>query len=348
MLTRSLLAAALTAAALVAACSNDTGSLTDGSGAGGQGGAAAGQRSNAPAGTQGGAGGATGGGGGVTGTASGVTGGPVATNSPGGKAYYIANVHPFLASTCGGCHDKPGPGPNWLAPADAESSYAMLFSQGYVVMQSRLTVKGLHDGSTTNALNPTQITTFNNWVTMELADGTKAGTATPEVLQKLGACFTQTLFDAMKMGQWKTTQRTANNNTNNITPWNENANNCTGCNNTPCSACHSDDAATNFNDAEGNTILPPGTTFSNTKLTTPAYITKFFGVSPDGKAIASDGIQKKSDATKLSHAYSHPMFTLTTDQQTALTAFVTDAITKFNAGTCSAPTTTTTPPAATP
>jgi hypothetical protein len=334
MLTRSLLAAAVTAAALVAACSNDTGSLTDGSGGQGVG---PGGDSKAPAGTQPGAPAGPG----VTGTANGVTGGPVATNSPGGKAFYIANVHPFLASTCGPCHDKAGPGPNWLAPADAESSYAMLFSQGYVVLQSRLTVKGLHDGSTTNALNPTQIGTFNQWVSMELADGTKAGTTTPQVLDKLGACFTQTLFDAMQMGQWKTTPRTANNNTNKVTPWNENANQCTGCNNTPCSACHSADAATNFNDAEGDGLLPPGTTFSNTKLTTPAYITKFFGVSPDGKAIASDGIKKKSDATMLSHAYSHPMFTLTTAQQTALDAFVTDAITKFNAGTCAS-----TPPAA--
>ena len=50
--------------------------------------------------------------------------------------------------------------------------------------------------------------------------------------------------------------------------------------------------------------------------------------------MASDGIKKKSDATKLDKAYTHPMFTLTTAQQTALDAFVTDVVTKFNAGTC--------------
>src|SRR5262249_39486521 len=127
-------------------------------------------------------------------------------------------------------------------------------------------------------------------------------------------------------------------NVNNITPWNENANNCTGCDQAQCNTCHSADAATNFNDAVGNNILPADTTFNNTKLTNPAYITKYFGVSPDGKPIASDGIKKKSDATMKDKAYTHPMFTLTANQQTALNAFVADVITKYTAGTCGQPT----------
>jgi hypothetical protein len=319
MMTRMLLALAVAAGALVAACGDSTNTLADGSG-----------QASGP-GPNGAAPGGGGSGPGATGTSGGTTG-SVATNSPAGKDFYKAQVHPFLASTCGPCHDTAGPGPNWLTPADPEKSYLQLFSQGYVVNQSRITVKGTHDGSTTNALNATQIGLYNQWVGMELKDG--ATKSTPQVLEKLGACFDQTKFDAMQMGQWKTTPRNGNNNTNNINPWNENQNNCTGCNNTPCSACHSDDAATNFNDAEGNNILPAGTTFANTKLTQPAYITKFFGVSPDGKAIASDGIKKKSDATMLSHAYSHPMFTLTAQQQAAVDAFVQDAITKFTAGTC--------------
>jgi hypothetical protein len=325
MVARSLLFAAVATAALLAACSNDTGTLTDGTGGNG-----GGPLANAPGG--GGAAGATASTPTSGSIADGTASGPLATNSAEGKAFYVASVHPILAATCGTCHSSAGPGPNWLNPADANASYGMLFSQGYVVQNSRLTTKGTHDGSTTNALNAAQIGTFNSWVTMELKDGGQS--TTPAVLQKLGACFDQTLFNAMQMAQWKTTQRTNNNNTNKITPWNENANNCTGCNNTPCSACHSDDAATNFNDAEGNTILPAGTTFANTKLTTPAYITKFFGVSPDGKPIPSDGIKKKSDATMLGKAYSHPMFSLTTAQQTAVDAFVAGAIAKYNAGTC--------------
>ena len=174
---------------------------------------------------------------------------------------------------------------------------------------------------------------------METAGG---GTkATPNGSREaLAPCFDQTLFNNMKMGNWATTQRTNNNNTNNVTPWNENANQCTGCNNAPCSTCHSADAATGFVNAEGDNLEPTGYTFQTTQ--TQPYITKFFGVDPTGLPIASDAIKKKSDATKLGKAYSHPMFTLTTAQQTALDAFVTDVITKYTAKTCGQ---STTPPA---
>jgi hypothetical protein len=219
-----------------------------------------------------------------------------------------------------------------LTPTDAEKSYAQLFQQGYVVQQSRIVQKPAHGGSTTNYLNPTQVQTYNQWVGMELKDG--GGKATPNVLAKLGTCFDRGKFDAMQLGQWRTTQRTANNNTNNVTPWNENANNCTGCRNSPCSTCHSADPATNFNNAVGSPLLPADTTFENTKLTSPAYITKFFGVSPDGKPVPSQCIEKKSDSTKKDKAYTHPLFQLNANQRTAVDAFVNDVITKFNAGTC--------------
>lgn len=258
--------------------------------------------------------------------------GPVATNSPAGKEFFKTNVHPFLATSCGGCHGAPGPGPAWLTAADAEKSYAQLFQVGYVVNQSRIILKPAHGGSTTNVLTTAQIQTFNQWVSMELKDG---GTkAPPNVLEKLGACFDRQKFDAMNLGQWRTTRRTNNNNTNQVNPWNENANNCTGCNNAPCSTCHSSDPATNYNNAVGSPLLPADTTFENSKLTNPAYITKYFGVSPDGKAIASDALKKKSDATLKDKAYTHPMFTLTNAQQAALDAFVSDVVTRYNAGSC--------------
>lgn len=258
--------------------------------------------------------------------------GPVATNSPAGKEFYKTNVHPALAQKCGACHGTAGPGPAWLTSADAELSYSQLFSQGYVVQQSRMTTKPAHGGSTTNVLSSAEIQKYNEWVAMELKDGGQK--APPNILEKLGSCFDRQKFDAMQLGQWRTTRRTNNNNTNNVTPWNENANNCTGCDNAPCTTCHSSDPATNFNNAVGNPILPAETTFANTKMTAPAYITKYFGVSPDGKAVASDGIKKKSDATMKDKAYTHPMYQLTAAQQTALDAFVTDVVTKFNAGTC--------------
>lgn len=254
------------------------------------------------------------------------------TNSPEGKAFFKANVFPVLNSKCGACHQAAGPGPAWMN-ADSEIAYSQLFKVGYVIQNSRIVQKGAHGGSTTNTLATTEANTYNQWVAMEIKDG---GTkALPNVLEKLGGCFDKTKFDAMQMGNWATTTRNNNNNTNNVTPWNENQDNCTGCKNgTRCNTCHSSDPGSNFNDAVGNTLLPADTTFNNTKLTTPAYITKFFGVSPDGKPIASDGIKKKSDSTRKDKAYTHPMFTLNTQQQTALDAFVQDAITKYNAGTC--------------
>jgi hypothetical protein len=273
-----------------------------------------------------------------TGTTGGTpTGGPsvpVPTNSPAGKAFYKANVHTFLSTKCGTCHGTAGPGPAWLTSADAEKSYGQLFQVGYVVDNSRIVAKGPHGGVANNILTAGETGTFNQWVAMELKDG--GGKSTPNVLAKLGDCFDKTKFDAMQLGNWRTTRRTNNNNANNIQGWNENANNCTGCDNAPCTTCHSADAATGFVNAVGNAIFnnQPNYTFDETKLTNPAYITKYFGVSPEGKAIASDGIKKKGDATKLAKAYSHPMYTLTNNQQNALNAFVTDVVTRFNAGQC--------------
>jgi hypothetical protein len=273
--------------------------------------------------------------GGTTGSSSGATG-PVTTGtqtaSPDGLAFYKASVHPTLASKCGGCHDKAGPGPNWLTPADPEASYKGLFSQGYVVQNSRIVMKGAHDGSTTNVLSATEIGTYNTWVGMEVK-GEGAAT-TVNVLAKLGDCFDQTKFDAMGLGNMRTTQRTNNNNTNNITPWNENANNCTGCNNAACNTCHSADPATNFINSIGNNNLPADNTFQQSKLDNPAFITKYFGIGPDGKPIASDGISKKATSTQQAHAYTHPMFTMQQKQLDAIKAFTDDVIAKYAAGTC--------------
>jgi hypothetical protein len=262
----------------------------------------------------------------------GTSSGPVATNSPAGKEFYKANVHPLMSQKCGSCHGTAGPGPAWLTAADAEKSYAQLFQVGYVVTNSRIVQKTAHGGSTTNFLAAAEAAKYNEWVAMELEDG--GNEAPPNVLEKLGTCFDRTKFDAMQLGQWRTTRRTANNNTNQVNPWNENANNCTGCDNAPCTTCHSADAATNFKNSVGNNLLPANSTFEETKLTSPAYITKYFGVSPEGKPIASDAIKKKSDATKKDKAYTHPMFQLNNNQQAALDAFVQDVITKYNAGTC--------------
>lgn len=309
MTARELIAIAITAATVVAACGDGSeNSLTNSR-------RQAGTRSQ-PADTDN----------------DGIPDGEIVTLSPTGKDFYIKNVHPALAGRCGGCHGAAGPGPAWLTPKDAEKSYFQLFSQGYVVRQSRIAMKPPHGGVTTSQLTGEQILKYNEWVEMELKDG--GDQAPPAVLEKLGSCFDQAKFDAIKMGEWRTITRNDGNNTNQITPWNENANACTGCNVVQCATCHSSDPATNYFNAEGNAIYPPNATFDNSKLTSPAYITKYFGVSPDGKPIASNGVKKKSDSTKKDTAYAHPLFELDGPQSAALDAFVNDVLAKYAAGTC--------------
>lgn len=256
--------------------------------------------------------------------------GPVATNSPEGKAFYIASVHPILSTACGACHGAAGPGPSWLTSANAEQSYAQLFQSGYVVTSSRLTTKGAHGGMTTNVLTPAQVATFNQWVAMELADGGEE--APPNILAKIGDCFDLTLFDAMKMGDWRPTPRNNNNRPAGMTAqqWNENQDTCTGCR-SACFTCHSQGDG-NFFDAVGQTALPKDTTFVNTKQT--PYISKFFAVTPDGKPMASDSMKLKQDSTMKTGRDTHPLLNMTDAQMAAIKAFTDDAIAKFNAGTC--------------
>jgi hypothetical protein len=151
------------------------------------------------------------------------------------------------------------------------------------------------------------------------------------VLTKLGACFDQAKFDAMEMGEWRTTARTSSNNVNEVARWNEDANSCTGCNNMTCAACHSD-VKGQFYDVVSNPLFAPDATFEQTKK--PTQITSYFGWTTQGRAASSHVITNKSALTQKGAAYTHPMFVLTTTQESALNAFVTDTVSRFNAGKC--------------
>jgi mono/diheme cytochrome c family protein len=265
-------------------------------------------------------------------TSRGDAGASTPTNSPTGKAFYTENVHPTLATTCGPCHGPNAAGPNWLTPASADASYAQLFAAGYVVHGSPLTVKGAHGGAMNNVLTSAQIKTFDEWVDMELKDGGEK--STPSVLEKLANCLDEAKFNAIGLDTLTTTTRTNANNEHDVSPWNENQNNCTGCKKAGCQVCHSADGGSGFKMALGNNLLPAGSTFAETKLTTPPYLQKYFGVSPTGEPQPSNAIIKKSESTKMGTAYSHPLFTIPEDVQTNLQAFVDDAIAKYKAGTC--------------
>lgn len=311
MIGRNLLATAAVCAALIAACDGDADSLGDGQG--GPGGSAQ---------NGGGRGNGTGGGNGG-GTDTPAAPGETPTNSPAGKAYFTANIQPGIAAQCGSCHDN-GIGPTWMSRTNADTSYALIFAAGYVSTTSRLLVKGAHGGITTNVLSNDIKASFNTWVTMELKDG--GAKAPTNVLGTVGNCIDPQKFAAIGLQNLRTIRRN-----------NENANNCTGCDNAPCRTCHSGDPGSGFVNALGNNVLPQNYTFDQTKLSDPPYVQKYIGVSPTGEPIASNMIQLKSEATQKDKPYTHPMFKLTDAQKTAIQAFVDDAATKFKAGTCTTP-----------
>lgn len=86
--------------------------------------------------------------------------------------------------------------------------------------------------------------------------------------------------------------------------------------------------------ALGNDVLAPNYTFDETKKTNPAYLQKYFGVSPTGHPIASNALKLKAGATALDKAYTHPMFALSPEMEAATTAFVDAAIAKYESGQC--------------
>jgi hypothetical protein len=264
----------------------------------------------------------------------GVPGGtPGQTSAPGAQKFYVDNVHPTLSSGCGGCHGATGPGPNIMTAADAIKSHAQLLAAGYAIPQSAMVKKVAHGGSTTNFLKPAEVAKYEEWVALEAKEREAKGQPPPvNVLEKIGTCFDRAKFDALQMGGWQTTRRQANNNTNQVTPWNENGDNCTGCNNGLCRTCHTADAVSHYVNAVGNPIFPAEYTFEQTK--TKDFVTQYFGVSPEGKPIASEGLKRKATATSKDVAYSHPYFTIPAAREAAIKAFTDDAIAKYNAGTC--------------
>src|SRR5687767_11812392 len=251
-----------------------------------------------------------------------------ATNSPAGKQYYTSNVHPFLASACGGCHET-GPGPAWILKSDVDKSYALLFQVGYVTPASRIISKGTHSGGAAPALTQDQALKYRTWVEMEVKDG--GAKAPPNVLAKLGDCLDETKFKEIGFENLVTTRREAGNNPND---YEEDPNECTGCNATPCSNCHTSDPGSGFVMALGNAVLPEGHTFAETKKTTPPYLQKYLGVNPTGAPVASKLIALKSQATMKDKPYTHPMYSLTPEMESALEAFVNDAIARYVGGQC--------------
>jgi hypothetical protein len=243
------------------------------------------------------------------------------------KEIFTTKVHPELTKTCAGCHTT-GPAPAWIAK-DAEATYALMFQRGYVTKASVLITKGAHNGGAGPALTSAQLTSVAGWVDQELRE--RGDKAPPSVLARLASCMDQAKFDAIGFGTLQTVTRTAKNNPTGQT---EDANTCTGCKPSPCATCHSADPGSGFLMAVGNDILEKNHTFEESKSTNPPYLQKYFGLDTSGTPIPSKAIRAKSDLTVQGKAYSHPMFVLSEKMETAIGAFVLDAITKYKAGTC--------------
>lgn len=272
-------------------------------------------------------------GGGTTTTPGGDTSTPgnLPTNSKAGKDFFAKSVHPFLEQKCSGCHAAGGIGnPTWMVKADASKTYDMIYLNAYATANSRIVVKGVHSGGGGPELTAAEKSTWAQWIALETQDGGQKSQT--NVLEKFGTCFDKAKFDAMKLGDLRTIRRQNGNNPQNL---NENANNCTGCDNAPCRTCHSADDVTGFVNAIGNPILPADYTFEQSKLLNPAYIRQYVSTTPTGEPQFNPGLMTKSTNTvEKAKAYSHPMYKLTPATQAAIQAFVDDAITKYKAGTC--------------
>jgi hypothetical protein len=243
------------------------------------------------------------------------------------KQLFVETVQPILVGGCGSCHAEGGSGPTWVSPSNADASYMMQFARGYVTPASAIIAKAAHEGG--YALNPAQQVAYLAWVDFEAKE---RGDKAPEVtLAKLGACMDPEKFKAIGLDKLVTTARTATNNPNKYV---ENANECTGCNAVPCSTCHSSDPASGFVMAIGNTLLPDDHTFNETKSLRPAYLQKYFGLTGAGEPAASHAIATKAKATLTAKPYTHPLFSLPPATEKALDAFVDDAIARFRAGSC--------------
>ena len=228
-------------------------------------------------------------------------------------------MFPALTTTCGSCHAPPGSaGAPTFWNSDAATAYTSVEARGYITSASMLLRKGQHTGP---ALSGQESADVTQWLTLEQQ---VRGTQTPvDLLSKLGNCVDATKFQAILLNQLKTIKRT-----------NENANNCTGCNQAPCQTCHTTgEYAMHANFSQ---IGTPTLKAMQANATSPEgiYIISKYVTTNGTLLVPSTALKDKATATATGVPYSHPMFTVTPAMETAIEAFATDIITKYNAKTC--------------
>jgi cytochrome c553 len=232
-------------------------------------------------------------------------------------------VYPEISSTCGTCHATGANGaPTMMAPP-ADTTYSELDSLGLIVTNSLLLTKGQHDNGAAPALTTQEQSDISTWLNMEASEAT--GSAAPaNVLAEVAACASFSDFAAIGFDKLQTQPRT-----------DENANRCSGCAYALCASCHTSGEAGFFMDL-GTAFDPTGSiafqeSFSGPELMT--YAIQYFGLNGT-TPVASNALMLKQQAVATGPAYSHPMFVMPAAMQTALSKFVTDAITNYNNHTC--------------
>ena len=244
-------------------------------------------------------------------------------------AYYVANVHPSLIATCGGCHNPDGQvGAPAFLDYDAELSYPMTKAYPNIVKDpatdSILIKKGPHEGPGVSAEQKTLIET---WISKEMSEvgsggtggtggstgGTTSSAATLEdMLNGFAACMDYDIWLSSGMDKFPLQQTNGDG---------------------PCMSCH--------NTGVGATYLAsdPQETFDANKqfpyimrLVKPVYS----GATPVD-LVASDRFFNKGKETCQNPPICHPKFDLTPENKAALENFVGVTLTKWQSGQCPKP-----------
>jgi hypothetical protein len=132
----------------------------------------------------------------------------------GAKKFYVENVHPMFQATCTWCHaaestEGLAEAPRWLS-YEAEQAYTDIEAYGLIAHpdNSLILLQGEHQGP---ALQPNQVKTVKEWLTMEVEErglpdpedptdpSTSSGNNPPglsatEALDQFAACMSETDF----------------------------------------------------------------------------------------------------------------------------------------------------------
>jgi hypothetical protein len=243
---------------------------------------------------------------------------PVPTRGPGSndstaRQYFIDQVYPSLQTTCASCHATGLNGAPMFLQTNAATAYQTLDVRGMIQPQSLLLNKGQHLGP---MLAPAQRTLVQTWLDKEAKE--RVGQAAPvNILDKIGECLDQTLFDAIGFEALRTEPGD-----------DEDADTCTGCDHVQCNRCHTAGDG-NFYMAVGSGL--DDTTFQKTREA--QFIIKYIGLN-GATPVASNAIEAKSQSTIADPMHYHPMFKITPEMQQAIATFANNAIYKYLAGQC--------------